>query len=186
MKKSESVKEIAKALMIFSMKVEKINKTELNPFFKSKYAPLPDIIEAINVPLSESGLSVAQFPDGNALTTILMHESGEWLMASYPLNPVKNDPQGHGSAITYARRYALGAILNLSIDKDDDGNAASAVEYKHAVTVQKVWLNEKSEAFAKVVAALKSGKYTIDDVLSKYQISQSLIEKLSNLENEPA
>lgn len=126
MEKSESIKSIGKALGIFHTKVAKIPKTDENPFFKSKYAGLPSILEAIQKPLEESGLCFTQMPDGDGLTTLLIHsESGEYLQSTYKMAPVKIDPQSLGSAITYARRYALGAILGLNIDTDDDGNGAS-------------------------------------------------------------
>lgn len=64
-------------------------------------------------------------PDGDGLTTIVMHESGEWIMATAKLELSKPDPQGQGSAITYMRRYALSAALGLVTEDDDDGNAAS-------------------------------------------------------------
>lgn len=128
MEKSQSITSIAKALITFHLKVEKVGRDANNPFFKSKYASLSNILEVINKPLTESGLSFAQFPIGtHGLTTILMHgESGEYLEATYDMVPVKNDPQGHGSALTYQRRYALASVLGLNIDDDDDGNAASA------------------------------------------------------------
>jgi len=86
----------------------------------------PSILEAIQKPLEESGLCFSQMPDGEGLTTLLIHsESGEYLQSTYKMAPVKTDPQSLGSAITYARRYALGAILGLNIDTDDDGNTAS-------------------------------------------------------------
>jgi len=56
---------------------------------------------------------------------MIIHTSGEWIKSSYEMKPTKNDPQGLGSAITYQRRYALGAVLSLNIDDDDDGNKAS-------------------------------------------------------------
>ena len=126
MEKSESIKSIGKALGVFHTKVAKIPKTDENPFFKSKYAGLPSILEAIQKPLEESGLCFTQMPDGDGLTTLLIHsESGEFLQSTYKMIPTKTDPQSLGSAITYARRYALGAILGLNIDTDDDGNNAS-------------------------------------------------------------
>ena len=126
METSESIKEIASALCKFQGSVEKIRKTENNPFFKSKYADLSTILDAIREPMTENGLSFVQCPTGeDELTTILMHLSGEWIKSNYTMKPVKNDPQGRGSAITYQRRYALSAILGLNIDEDDDGNAAS-------------------------------------------------------------
>ena len=126
MEKSESIKELATALCKFQGAVEKVRKSETNPFFKSKYADLSSILDVIRIPLSENGLSFVQFPkDKNGLETMLMHTSGEWMSATYEMKPTKDDPQGLGSAITYQRRYALGAILGLNIDDDDDGNAAS-------------------------------------------------------------
>jgi hypothetical protein len=126
METSESIKELATALCKFQGAVEKIRKTEENPFFKSKYADLSSILDAIREPMAENGLSFVQCPTGeDELMTMLMHTSGEWIKSSYTMKPVKNDPQGRGSAITYQRRYALSAILGLNIDEDDDGNAAS-------------------------------------------------------------
>lgn len=126
MEKSQSIKELAKALSLFQTKMEKIKKDSINPFHKNKYASLSTILEHIQIPLAECNLSFSQLPDGEHLVTILIHlESGEYLQSNYLLSPSKLDPQGVGSAITYARRYALGAILGLNIDEDDDANKAS-------------------------------------------------------------
>lgn len=126
MNKSESIREISKALVAFQSEVETIKKSAKNPFFKSKYASLADILNVIREPLAKNGLAFAQFPTGNSeLETIIMHESGEFISSSCQMQPAKNDPQAIGSAITYMRRYALGAILGLNIEGDDDGNAAS-------------------------------------------------------------
>lgn len=127
MEKSPSIIELAQALTCFQGKMGKIKKDANNPFFKSKYASLGNILEAIQEPLSECGLCFSQFPtDSHGLTTILMHaKSGEYLQATYFMKPVKDDPQGIGSSITYQRRYSLSAILGLNIDEDDDGNTAS-------------------------------------------------------------
>lgn len=126
MERSESIKEIANALCKFQQEVGKIKKSANNPFFKSKYATLSDILDVIQEPLSNSGLSVMQLPTGeNELETIVMHISGEFIASKYTMRPTKNDPQGIGSCITYQRRYALGAALSLNIDEDDDGNKAS-------------------------------------------------------------
>lgn len=126
MERSESIKEIANALCKFQQEVGKIKKSANNTFFKSKYATLSDILDVIQEPLSNSGLSVMQLPVGeNELETIVMHISGEFIASKYTMRPTKNDPQGVGSCITYQRRYALGAALSLNIDEDDDGNKAS-------------------------------------------------------------
>lgn len=207
MEKSESIKNIANALLLFQVKMGKIKKDANNPFFKSKYATLSTILEHIQIPMSESGLSYTQFPNGeNGLTTILMHpESGEFIQATYNIQPSyeyqkekdgsgqivwRSDkphitPQGMGSAITYARRYALGAILGLNIDDDDDGNAASGKntqnKQKNDYETALPWLNENTEAFIKVCEALKGGNYTIDQVEKKYRVSKPIKEKLSSL-----
>lgn len=176
MNKSDSIKNIAAAIMQFQVKCGKIAKSADNPFFKSKYAPLPEILESIQIPLTESGLTFAQFPDGDSLTTILMHPaSGEWMEATYAMHPVKFDPQSVGSAITYARRYALGAILGLNIDEDDDGNKASA-----PVSDDKPWLNTKPGAqnWDAVVAEYKVNGWS--SITAKYRVSKAtreLIEK---------
>lgn len=127
--KSETIAKITQALIDFHAKVGTVAKNESNPFFKSKYAGLPDILSEIDKPLRESGLSFVQFPTGeNELTTVLTHTSGEYFQGTFKMTPVKNDPQGAGSVITYQRRYALGAILGLNIDEDDDGNKASGLK----------------------------------------------------------
>jgi len=126
MEKSTSIVNIGKALLQFQQEVGKIYKKSENPFFKSKYADLSEILTEITDPLIKAGLVISQIPDGDGLTTIIIHvESGEYLQATSIMKPVKNDPQSVGSAITYQRRYSLGALLNLNIDKDDDGNKAS-------------------------------------------------------------
>jgi hypothetical protein len=130
MNKSESIMEIAKALCQFQAEIKNPANSANNPFFKSKYAPLNEILNLVRPSLSKYGLSVLQMPSSNdgdvVITTLLMHSSGEWI-ESCPLRmkPAKNDPQGIGSAITYGRRYALSAILGISSEDDDDGNSAS-------------------------------------------------------------
>lgn len=126
--RSDSIAEIAKALCKTQATVEAVKKDASNPFFKSKYADLASIWHAIREPLTSNGLSVLQEPstEGNKvkITTTLMHVSGEFLRSVLEVPAVKVDPQGIGSAITYARRYALGAIVGIA-PEDDDGNAAS-------------------------------------------------------------
>lgn len=181
MEKSPSIKEIGKALMLFHVKMGKINKDASNPFFKSKYASLSNILEQIQMPLAESGLCFVQFPtEENTLTTIIIHsESGEYLQGTYSIVPAKNDPQAVGSAITYARRYALGAALGLNIDDDDDGNAASQPPVDGGD--DKPWLNENTETFTKAVENLKSKTVTIQQIKTKYRLSKTIEAKLNSL-----
>lgn len=146
MNKSESIALLSASLVKFQGKMIRVVKEAENPYFKNKYASLSNIIEATQGPLSECGLAVIQLPaSGNMLETILLHESGEYIAESYEMKPVKNDPQQLGSAITYQRRYALGAILNLNIDEDDDGNKASEPETRVKPTVQSAAIPEKAK-----------------------------------------
>ena len=103
-------------------------KTSTNPHFKSKYASLDACIEAVIDALNNHGISLLQkcHPDdsGVSVETILLHESGEQLSGGILHVPAaKNDPQGYGSALTYARRYSLMATCGIA-PEDDDGNSA--------------------------------------------------------------
>lgn len=173
MEKSNSIKELATALCSFQSEVEKIKKGNLNPFFKSKYASLSDILDVIRQPLTDNGLSFVQFPKGKyCLETMLMHTSGEWLSENYEMEPSKHDPQGAGSVITYQRRYALGAILGLNIDEDDDGNSASLPETKSESKAEtKPELTPSSGSWYKAIEFLK-GTGTMDQVRTKYRLSK--------------
>lgn len=170
---SESIKEIATALCKFHSEVGKIKKENTNPFFKSKYADLSSILDVIEEPLHKNGLSFVQFPVGeNGMMTMLMHTSGEWMKGSYTMKPTKNDPQGLGSVITYQRRYALGAILGLNIDEDDDGNAASKPHSKS----DKKWLNPGTADWKNAITK----KVSIETVKQHYSISKENETKYIN------
>ena len=118
---------IYQALSEFQLKCPLIKKDASNPFFKSKYAPLDSILPIVLPLLKETGLVLTQIPEGNTLITRIAHiESGEVLEGKADLILDKQNPQGHGSAITYMRRYALVAMLGLNTEEDDDGNKASA------------------------------------------------------------
>jgi hypothetical protein len=128
MKTSEQISEIIKALVKAQKKIHGIPKDSNNPHYKSKYASLESTIETLKDALNESDLAYCQvvsigeeFP---ILVTRLMHISGQWIEGSYPLNPVKDDPQGLGSALTYARRYSLQSIVGMYA-VDDDAELAS-------------------------------------------------------------
>lgn len=128
MRSSENINEIgaalAKAQGIMANAV--INKT--NPHFKSKYADLAAIREAVSAPLAQNGIAVLQVIDtdehGSFLVTRLVHSSGQWVESIHPL-PQTAKPQEFGSALTYARRYSLAAICGISAEEDDDANAAN-------------------------------------------------------------
>ena len=181
MQQSESIQNIAKALITFHVKVGSIKKDAKNPFFKSSYASLSNILDSINDPLIESGLSIVQFPTGaNGLTSILMHDSGEWIRYEYEMKPVKDDPQGRGSCLTYQRRYALAAILSLNIDEDDDANMATHGKQSPADN-NKPWLNRQSVEYLAAVKKLSAKETTIDKILQHYRLSREVREYFETL-----
>lgn len=126
MNKSDTIGELAKALSIFQMQVRQPMKDKANPFFKSKYVPLENVVEAITETAGNHGLSFIQYPlnkeDQVGVITILMHSSGEWI-ESEPIfaKPGKQDAQAAGSVITYLKRYSLSAVFGITSDEDDDG-----------------------------------------------------------------
>lgn len=128
---SEQINELSAALAKAQGEIKGAAKATLNTYFTSKYADLAACVDVAKEPLSKNGLSVMQVVDadeaGNMrLVTYLTHSSGQWMRSIYPIKPVKNDPQGVGSAITYARRYSYCAIVGVVAEnEDDDGNAAS-------------------------------------------------------------
>jgi hypothetical protein len=119
---------LAKALVAAQKATESIKKAATNPAFRSKYADLAHVVEGVVPALNNAGVAVIQSPamDGErvSVTTVLLHESGSSITGTLHLKPTKGDPQGVGSAITYARRYALLAMTGAA-PEDDDGNAAS-------------------------------------------------------------
>ena len=129
MNKSDDIKELALALSKTQSILKGALKDSNNPFFKSKYADLASCWDACREPLAANGLSVVQMPcndtpDSVALETILMHTSGQWISSVFSMPVSKHDAQAVGSAITYARRYALAAVVGIA-PEDDDGNLAS-------------------------------------------------------------
>ena len=129
MYQSETLTALAGALADFQRHDIGAKKNATNPHLKNKYADLSSIWEAIREPLAANGLAVVQLPvPGEAgtlrLRTQLLHMSGEWIASEIVMPLAKADPQGYGSALTYARRYALAAMLGVT-QEDDDATAAT-------------------------------------------------------------
>lgn len=107
-------------------------KSSTNPHFKSRYADLSACVEAVIDALNDNGIALIQrnieCESGVCVETVFVHESGESL-SSGPLHvpAAKQDPQGYGSALTYARRYSLMAACGIA-PEDDDGNAAASAK----------------------------------------------------------
>jgi hypothetical protein len=148
MQRSESIANLAKALAAAQGAIENAAKDADNPFFKSKYADLASIRDAMRVAFGNNGLSCPQFisthltdqhetrtdKDGSpfeayltmvSVETVLLHESGEFMSNVLDLAVWDADPQKVGSASTYGRRYALQSVAGVAAEIDDDGNKAS-------------------------------------------------------------
>lgn len=127
---SMSLTSLAKALAAAQGELTDAAKTSTNPGFKSKYADLAEVLQTVRPVLSKHGLSVVQGPGSYtkelgtvAVTTVLLHSSGEFIQTVLQVPVTKPDAQGVGGAITYGRRYSLAAMVGIAQD-DDDGNTA--------------------------------------------------------------
>ena len=135
--KSEQINELAAALSKAQSAIQPAIKDAENLGFRnaktgkaSRYADLAAVWEACRAPLAANGLSVVQLPTDAesgraALTSILMHSSGQYISTTVSMRLMQDTPHGTGSALTYLRRYALAALVGVVADEDDDGNAAS-------------------------------------------------------------
>ncbi len=182
MPQSQTIGALAAALSKAQAQFKPAIKDASNPFFKSKYVDLAGAIEATRDALCANGIAVVQAtdigPGGVTVNTQLCHASGEWISAVYPVNPVKNDPQGIGSALTYARRYSLMALLGIAAE-DDDGEAAHGRTAKVDLTTGEVkkaqpkWEDaqrtEVGSWFNAIVQGVDGGDKIVQDFRKKYQ-----------------
>lgn len=106
-----------------------LEKSAVNPFFKSRYAPLPEVRAAMQPLLAKHNFGLAVVPaivEGrNGLRFLLIHASGQFIDGEWMLTPAKPDSQGEGGDVTYKRRFGEMALVGLVADEDDDGNAVS-------------------------------------------------------------
>lgn len=154
------MKQIATALLKAQSEMSNPKKGATNPFFKSKYADLNSIREAVIPTLNGNGITVLQpivhLDSKNFVKTILLHESGEFLesLTEIIYNKV-NDAQAQGSGISYARRYALQSFVCVGAD-DDDGQKA---------------VQPKPSATTEILQKAKSGGFSLDQVKAKYSVT---------------
>lgn len=144
----------------------------VNPHFRSKYADLTSVLDAIRGPLSANGLAVTQTTHvtetGFVLRTTLMHTSGQSISGEYPL-PTTGKPQEMGSALSYARRYSLAAVVCNASDEDDDGNAAMTGDAQPKENVREYQLHAKPKFDEPTPAPAKP----------EHQLMQGLLENVS-------
>lgn len=201
MEQSASISNLAQALCRFQQKCNTIEfdstvnaSTAQGQEYSFRYASYPKIVAAIRPVLTECKLSYSQLaePDGS-VTTLLIHESGEYLKSTLLIPAAHKGPRYIGSAISYARRYALSAILGLATDEDDNGNIASgngeekAANRKPAVKITKSfppdtrpWIN--SEQLKQAIERIGAGEKDVyDKTIKTYRIRRTYKEQLDKV-----
>lgn len=164
--------ELIKALIAARREMGSAKKGTANLFFKSKYADLAAVIEAVKDPLEAHGLSFVQDIENGCVVTVILHESGESMkLAPFPVMTAKQDAQGMASGVTYARRYSLQTALGVPAE-DDDGNAASQPKKEEkrfpspvASSLEGVQVDEKkAESIANALIDFHAAHETGEDV----------------------
>jgi len=181
---TEQIDKLAAAFLKAQAEFKQPKKNKDNPFFKSDYADLGEIMESSKAALAKNGLLLTQLVTtlengSTVLKTMLIHTSGQYLESTYPLN-TNTKPQAFGSEITYARRYAQTAMLNL-FAVDDDGNAAQAAAPPPKPKGRKAPASKKTtrkESINKMVQAFMTLNISETDILRTFDLPE--IESLSD------
>ena len=132
-KTEDTRRTIADALASAQAELTDPVKDSVNPHFKSRYADLATVLKTVRPVLSKHGIALTQttnYAEGVLVLVTRLSWRDEEIVGHYPVIPQQSTPQGYGSALTYARRYAIQAIVGVAADEDDDGNAASAASSK--------------------------------------------------------
>lgn len=186
MKTSDGLNEIAAALAKAQGEMSNAVLNKDNPFFKSKYADLAGIRDTVTPALSKNGIAVSQtteFIEGFLyVCTRLIHSSGQWIECNYPIISDTNKPQAMGSAMTYARRYSLSAICNISSEQDDDGNEANdhgkkPAEVRNIVGTPKASKASSREGYAQIIDEMHKAA-SLDALKEWLKMRRSTIEAL--------
>jgi hypothetical protein len=195
-KHSDTVKEIFTALAKAQGDIENPKKGNVNPHFGYKYADLSSIRDVSRKPLADNGLAVIQSPlitSDNVLEleTVISHCSGEWISSILALKLGRGDPQSIGSIITYAKRYALSAMLGIAPEGEDDDAGkinADMIPPKTKVkipTSQDVnsQTKEQKELFSNLIKKLSLSKEGFAEIV-KQVLNGKVIEKSSELKKD--
>jgi hypothetical protein len=186
MNSSQTIDLLAAALVKAHAEINGVVKSATNPFFKSKYATLEAVVEAVKPALLKQGIVVVQglqdAENGVGIETMLLHTSGQWISSTLRLPASKEDAQGYGSACTYGRRYGLMAICGVPAE-DDDGNAATASAPAPSritpVAGSLAALSAEDQEFCREHAADIVDKWNNDKCYSAYELFYE-----ANLSNE--
>ena len=171
------MKNIAAALVKAQRGFAPALKTSTNPHFRSKYVDLAGCVEAVVDSLNAAGIALiqrtSQDDTGVTVETVFVHESGQMLECGKLHVPAaKQDPQGYGSALTYARRYSLMAACGIA-PEDDDGNAASKV--KVSATKTDLVPSNRMSVIADVAAAINE-RMSANDVIGAVEEYAGIVD----------
>ncbi len=165
---------IYKKLLEVQKEVGAISKDSKNPFFKSKYFDINKLIEVVNPVLSDKGIVLLQPIQDNKVQSVLVDsESGDSVKSELEL-PNLTDPQKVGSCISYYRRYTLSSLLGLQAEDEDGNGLKSKPKPKQLPKIT-------PEAYQKAIAAISEKKVTLDQIKTKYSLSENQEKELKNL-----
>lgn len=179
MKTSESLAAIAPALVKASAELRAVVKDRVNPHFKSSYASLDQIMEAVRPTLAKHGLTLVQGATAPhtdetgrvaafTIETMLLHASGEFITNHIVMPLGKADPQGAGAAASYGRRYGVSALLSLATEDDDDGNGAmpaKVVPIKKAAPVRDHSDEIEAQPMVQRIKASRNGMTAVAEIV---------------------
>jgi len=183
MEKSETIGNLTLALSKVQAQLRPAKENSKNPFFKSNYADLGSVWDSVRALLSENELSIIQMPtDVGGLTTILSHSSGEYLSSTMYI-PSKEDAHGVGSAISYARRYALASFVGV-VTGDDDGNGAvkGHASPSAKATTPKSKPKLSTEQYKAMMTAIEQGKGSVvEQKMNGYILTKTQQDNLNKV-----
>lgn len=194
MNQSEKVDAFAAAFAAAQSTIKRAEKDAKNPFFDKDYADLGSVMDACKDALNGNGISVIQSPAPSekgllALDTVLMHKSGQWVSGQMIMPLGKSDPQGYGSALTYARRYSLAAMVGVC-PKDDDAEGATergngAGKQQQNRQQQQSRQPDANEFESRIDALLAAREFTVEEIAN---IKSRIIKKkkVGNISRLPA
>ncbi len=171
MKTSEKFANVLAAFVLAQQRVGVAIKTAENSHLKSRYADLGAVWDAVTDALRENALAVMQMPVGDSagrlrLETVLVHTSGEWVSSEIDMPLTKQDPQAYGSAMTYARRYGLAALMGVTQDDEDGERATASANEERALDLVEAMktcetLAELQEEYLSATRELKGDKNAV-------------------------
>jgi hypothetical protein len=181
MEKSETIGKLTLALSKVQSQLRPAKENSKNPFFKSSYADLGSVWDSVRKLLADNELAIIQMPtDVGGVTTILSHSSGEFISSTMYI-PSKEDAHGVGSAISYARRYALASFVGV-VTGDDDGNMAVKGNSSRSATTSKSKPKLTDSQYKSMMKAIEDGKGSVvEQKMAGYTMTKTQQDNLNKV-----